>query len=117
MNNSSYSVFSEFIETDYISLLRTFNPIKISQEHQNLIKSYRTPQKKYLSPSQQSLNYNEVANATLQYLIERCWMCQKQEKYEACIVTLYKLYENRQDIMLIEKVKNKLTRYIKEAKY
>lgn len=106
------SVFDKFKTVDYASKVKSFNPDEPTAEHLALIEMYKTPSRSYIKPSARNLNYIDVGLDTLQYIITTCHQCSFEEKYQAIIVTILKLFKESSDLVIVEEAKAELIPYL-----
>ncbi len=77
---------------DYKFLIENFNSAKPNIEQQELIDKYHTPNRSYIKPSARGISYEDVSLDTLRYIIETCYECSTDEKYQAILVIIYETY-------------------------
>lgn len=105
-------------EKDYKSLIEDFNPMSLSNEQQKFINEYKTPNRSYIKTSARGVGYDVVSSNTLKYILITCFECSRDEKYQAVIIAIYRIYLNNKgnkDIEnTIEEAKKKLMPYVLE---
>jgi hypothetical protein len=85
-----------------------FNPVQTSQEHQELINAYTTPKRSYITASARGVDLDDVSIENLEYIVVGCFKCTSKQKYEAIIVSLWKLYNKYKCTEKIESAKREL---------
>lgn len=112
------SLFKKYTEINYIDLLLKFNPSQIDSDYQTVIDTYKTPSREYIKKSARNLSCEEIELETLEYIITTCRECSLKQRYEACIVSLYKIYtEHHSSRDDIEKIKSELKQYLDDSGY
>ena len=84
------SIFNKFKTPDYSNKILEYDPFNPTPDYAMFLHNYKSPSKEYISNSARALDKDQVKLDTLEYLIERCYQCTEQERYQACIVTLYR---------------------------
>ena len=97
---------------DYLQLVREYNPYSPIPEQHQLIQNYKTPSREYMYHSSKNLNIHDAQKRDLQHIIQKCFMCSIEERYQACIVWIYKMSTAHREFYLINRAKDKLIQYI-----
>lgn len=85
-------------QNNYQQKLENYDVAKPTDEYEDLISLYKTPNRSYVKKSARGINVSDVNFDTLEYICETCHQCSMAEKYEACVVLLHKFYEQSKKI-------------------
>lgn len=105
------NIFNEFTKS-YASSVRAFDPLNLRKEHSVLINKWKAPNEKYLCIASHNKNANDIEIEQLEYLIQKCRICPKEERYKSIIILMYRLYKQTKNISLIDKAKWELIPYL-----
>jgi hypothetical protein len=110
------SIFSKFKQPDYELFIENFKPQLATKEELKLITTYRTPSLCYIKSSARNVSFNDVQIDTLHYIIVTCYMCTPEQKYQATMVVIYKLYLDQKDLALVQEAKDELIPFLNGVK-
>jgi len=103
-------------EDEYIEKIKSFNPVSLSDEFQDLISNYKSPSRSYIKASARGVVENKIKVQTLQYIIENCYECSSLEKYQAIIIVLYKLFQQKNNVQIVDDAKLELLKILQKPK-